>query len=630
MFSLSCLLWEMVQGEVPWTHHTLRDIPALAARGYTLKLDRDTMPRLLFRVMREGLVWNVDMRDLELGEVRDMLLMERDIQERRMEAVARGVEVEPERQNSPKERLDTGQSHKEGLDTGNSRKEELNTGFIEHKPSALHLFTKTAIQSDIHKYVRRDKDPVVLEDDNYSGVDLPSVVEGPLEDDHESSICSVDNLATNHKSNKTDKNRPPNKHFQAQSENPSSFLIKYKRLSNYGNGKKNPENVPSRTLSGAKHLVRSAFPSKVHKQVARDFQQSNPPAKIFGMQAPQREELQENTSHDRFESAKSFFEESCATELRGLNVSSGELFRTALSSPAHTAQAKTSPQLKENQGTFIRHWNRRSTDDVETKDSNPKPCDNAVDDKPQIGSVKDNVRFYQSLEEEVNGNRTFYQSAQDSPKSSEGGRGVNKSVQTEPASVSQGARFLAESTPIYNDRRVIQTTPLKSPLYSSPLFQTRRSTANLNEQRRPVIEESFSMTSPIVDFTNPDERQKMFTAALSRAQMMSPASLTSKEAVSSPYQTCLEESDVINNNLDQSYQNKQAVVTFNSSVEEITTSIVSLVTDNSPTTQCQSSTKENFDTIENTEDNYFDDDLNSDHPQEPVNIQLLTQGRRNI
>ena len=144
------------------------------------------------------------------------------------------------------------------------------------------------------------------------------------------------------------------------------------------------------------------------------------------------------------------------------------------------------------------------------------------------------------------------------------------------------------------------------------------------------MEESFSMTSPIVDFTNPDGRQKMFTAALSRAQMTSPASLTSKEAVSSPYQTCLEESDVINNNLDQSYQNKQAVVTFNSSVEEITTSIVSLVTDNSPTNQCQSSTEENFDTIENTEDNYFDDDLNSDHPQEPVNIQLLTQGRRTI
>ena len=144
------------------------------------------------------------------------------------------------------------------------------------------------------------------------------------------------------------------------------------------------------------------------------------------------------------------------------------------------------------------------------------------------------------------------------------------------------------------------------------------------------MEESFSMTSPIVDFTNPDGRQKMFTAALSRAQMTSPASLTSKETVSSPYQTYLEDSDVINNNLDQSYQNKQAVVTFNSSVEEITTSIVSLVTDNSPTNQCQSSTEENFDTIENTEDNYFDDDLNSNNPQEPVNIQLLTQGRRTI
>ena len=153
---------------------------------------------------------------------------------------------------------------------------------------------------------------------------------------------------------------------------------------------------------------------------------------------------------------------------------------------------------------------------------------------------------------------------------------------------------------------------------------------NLNEQRRSVIEESLS--SPMVDFGNPDGRQKMFTTALSQAQIMSPASLTSREAVSSPYQTCLEDSDVINNNLDtspdldQSYQKRQAVVTFNSSVEEITTSIVSLATDNSHILS-HTSVEDNFDTVQDTEDGYFDDDLNSDQPSEPVNIQLLTQGK---
>ena len=204
MFSLSCLLWEMVQGEVPWARHNLRDIPVIAARGYTLKLDRDTMPRLLFRVMREGLVWNVDMRDLELSEVRDMLLMERDIQERRLEKTDQRVKeivVEPARQNGVK-------SRKKPLDTGKSRREGQNIGFIEHKPSALQLFTNTVIQSDIHKYVRRDQESAVFaDDDNYSGVDLPSVAEGSLENDFESSICSVNRFATNHKSHKTDLNR---------------------------------------------------------------------------------------------------------------------------------------------------------------------------------------------------------------------------------------------------------------------------------------------------------------------------------------------------------------------------------------------------------------------------------------
>ena len=67
VYSLCCLLWEMIRVEVPWSRHRLQDIPAIVALGYTLRLERETMPRLLFRVIREGLIWNVDV-DWQLVE----------------------------------------------------------------------------------------------------------------------------------------------------------------------------------------------------------------------------------------------------------------------------------------------------------------------------------------------------------------------------------------------------------------------------------------------------------------------------------------------------------------------------------------------------------------------------------
>ena len=633
VYSLCCLLWEMVKMKVPWGRHRLQDIPVLVARGYTLKLDRETMPRLLFRVMREGLIWNVDMRDLELGEVRDMLLMERDIQEQRMEEVAGSVQDRVAKDSARNQAV-------------KPPKEDLKTKFVRPKSSALRRFSNTAIQSDIVKYVKR-KEEHVFEDDNYSGVDLPSVSEGLLEDDLESSFCSVE-ISEGPKNPKISgpRTKTATKPTRAKGRNPSTFLSKYKQLGGNGsqtfNSRNPPENFlskypgqvlrrpfPTAAATGAKHHVRAAFPP------TKDDRRRGGARHIPEASKEIHEKNEEDTSQERFESAKSFFEESCVTEQRSLNVSSGELYKTALSSPANLKSPReknSSDQVKEVRGTYINYWRKQSKDEVDKKTTASSTVDTVVDAKPQLGSVKDAVKFYQGLEEEGNANVTLYQSAQEDSPKSVGGSGVNKSVQTEPEKVPQGGRFLAESTPICSThQRMIQTPPIMSPLYASPLFQNRRRSAmNLNEQRRSVNEESLS--SPMVDFGNPDGRQKMFTTALSQAQVLSPASLTSREAVSSPYQTCLEDSDVINNNLDaspdldQSYQKRQAVVTFNSSVEEITTSIVSLATDNSHILS-HTSAEDNFDTVQDTEDGYFDDDLSSDQPSEPVNIQLLTQGK---
>ena len=69
VYSLCCVMWEMCTEKIPWSKYQPDEIVHLVSKGYTLKLDRERLPRLLFRVMRQGLIWNVDERDLELAEV---------------------------------------------------------------------------------------------------------------------------------------------------------------------------------------------------------------------------------------------------------------------------------------------------------------------------------------------------------------------------------------------------------------------------------------------------------------------------------------------------------------------------------------------------------------------------------
>ena len=71
VYSLSCLLWEVTTGALPWQVTEARE---------ELPLDR-RLPRYVRRLLRHGLVRRPEERDLELAEVRDMLLLTRRMEE---------------------------------------------------------------------------------------------------------------------------------------------------------------------------------------------------------------------------------------------------------------------------------------------------------------------------------------------------------------------------------------------------------------------------------------------------------------------------------------------------------------------------------------------------------------------
>ena len=81
VYSLCCVMWEMCTGQVPWGDRRSREIVSIVREGNVIRLDREKLPRLLYRVMKQGMIWDVEERDLDLGEVRDMLLMTREQEE---------------------------------------------------------------------------------------------------------------------------------------------------------------------------------------------------------------------------------------------------------------------------------------------------------------------------------------------------------------------------------------------------------------------------------------------------------------------------------------------------------------------------------------------------------------------
>ena len=594
VYSLCCLLWEMVTRALPWARHPPASILRLVCRGYTPRLDRDTMPRLLFRVMREGLVWNLDERELGLGEVRDMLLMSRDIEERRLAAALQQTDRDPAR-SKPSEpdraQRRTPPGDPRGVD-------------YDLQPSSdLANFSKSALQSDIIKLLKkRSKQKVEAQSIHPAEIDL--------EDGSDDSSRYFDANQSQEKENCVPKIQ------KSSASNKDDFLKKYKALRN--------EN---------KHLK---------------LKQRNPTSIPV---TTNKEQEPYNNFQGKFSSTKAYFEKKCTDEeknnlnvssgllyktaVTSLNVSSGgDLFRTADTSPSPAAVRSTQSSGEKGrgrEGVFMKLMRR---DDVVTTDAGTQEyrCNDGEEKRPSVGFVKNAVKFYQDIDREAgnvgNKDSTVFLSPKSSPSPSSI-KVVNRSVQTEQLNLTTSAlpRFFAESTPIINPHqkhcKVVQTPPVTSPLSCSPLFQSRKYALNNAPQRKATLEDSFhcqTQTSPTVDFTNPDGRQRMFTTALSQAQITSPQS----DNLSSHYQTCIDDSNVADETSDNfDFSQDQKKVTFNSSVEEISTSIVSLMTD-AATRDSVQETEDNYDTVQETEDGYFDDDLNAAAGSGQINIQLLS------
>ena len=77
VYSLCCLILEVCMEVVPWGDRGAMEIVTMFSRGCSLRLDREKLPRLLYRLMKEGFVWALEQRDLDLEEVRDMLILTR-------------------------------------------------------------------------------------------------------------------------------------------------------------------------------------------------------------------------------------------------------------------------------------------------------------------------------------------------------------------------------------------------------------------------------------------------------------------------------------------------------------------------------------------------------------------------
>ena len=83
VYSLSCLIWEVVACKVPWQGLAAEEIEEEVEQGACLPLHG--LPRYVRRLLRLGLLWEVAERDLDLDEVRDMLLITRRREEERLE-----------------------------------------------------------------------------------------------------------------------------------------------------------------------------------------------------------------------------------------------------------------------------------------------------------------------------------------------------------------------------------------------------------------------------------------------------------------------------------------------------------------------------------------------------------------
>ena len=86
VYSLCCLIWETVVCKVPWQGLDAEEVEEEVEHGARLPLHG--LPRYIRRLLRQGLLWDVAERDLDLDEVRDMLLVTRRTEEEKLDEVA--------------------------------------------------------------------------------------------------------------------------------------------------------------------------------------------------------------------------------------------------------------------------------------------------------------------------------------------------------------------------------------------------------------------------------------------------------------------------------------------------------------------------------------------------------------
>ena len=79
VYSLCCLSLEVFMEE---GDRGAMEIVTMLTRGCSLSLVREKLPRLLYRLMKQGFVW-----DLDLEEVRNMLMLTRGEQEKEIRCI---------------------------------------------------------------------------------------------------------------------------------------------------------------------------------------------------------------------------------------------------------------------------------------------------------------------------------------------------------------------------------------------------------------------------------------------------------------------------------------------------------------------------------------------------------------
>lgn len=77
IYSVCCVMWELIYGEVPWKDYMLESLRVTMIENPSAKLplDKGIVPDLWYHVLNLGLEPELPLRDLDLTEVKDMMIL---------------------------------------------------------------------------------------------------------------------------------------------------------------------------------------------------------------------------------------------------------------------------------------------------------------------------------------------------------------------------------------------------------------------------------------------------------------------------------------------------------------------------------------------------------------------------